>query len=185
MGEKYKKLNMNTLKFRLFTIAIAFATLSVLISSCKSKKVAPKAEEVVTVAPVEKAPEPVKETKPVEEAPVEVKKPIEYKNIQFEFNSSVLKTSSYAVLDVIAAGMKSYPEAKFQLDGYASAEGTEARNFALSVDRANAVKNYLVNNGVAANRLKTVGNGEKFPVASNDTEEGRVKNRRVEIKLAF
>lgn len=193
---------MNTFKFRLFVAAMVFATMSVVLSSCKSKKVAPK-EEVVVAAPVEeKAPEPVKEVDTDGDGipdskddcpevkgssanggcPEVVKKAIEYKNIQFEFNSSVLKTSSYAVLDVIAAGMKNFPETKFQLDGHSSAEGTEARNLALSVDRANAVKNYLVNNGIKASNLITKGNGEKFPVASNDNEEGRALNRRVEIK---
>ncbi len=194
---------MNIMKFRLVLAALLFATMSVLVSSCKSKKIAPKAEEVVVAAPVEeKAPEPVKEADtdgdgivdskdncPEEKGtaanggcPEEIKKAIDYKNIQFEFNSSVLKTSSYAVLDVIAAGMKNFPDTKFQLDGHSSAEGTEARNLALSIDRANAVKNYLVNNGIKASNLITKGNGEKFPVASNDNEEGRALNRRVEIK---
>jgi len=193
---------MNTLKFRLFIAAMVFATMSVVLSSCKSKKVAPK-EEVVVAAPVEeKAPEPVKEVDTDGDGipdskddcpevkgssanggcPEIVKKAIEYKNIQFEFNSSVLKTSSYAVLDVIAAGMKNFPDTKFQLDGHSSAEGTEARNLALSVDRANAVKNYLVNNGIKASNLITKGHGEKFPVAGNDNEAGRALNRRVEIK---
>src|SRR5690606_19930385 len=112
---------MNILKFRLFITAMLFVTLSVLVSSCKSKKVAPKAEEVVTVAaPVEEK-APAAPVKPVDTdgdgipdsqddcpevkgssanggCPEIVKKAIEYKNIQFEFNSSVLKTSSYAVL---------------------------------------------------------------------------------------
>ncbi|RZK76327.1 MAG: OmpA family protein [Pedobacter sp.] len=174
---------MNTLKFKLFVSAGLFAAMSVFMTSCKSKKAAPAAEPVVVAAPVEeKAPEPAKPVETEKEPAPEVKKAIEYTNIQFEFNSSVLKTSSYAVLDGIAAGMKRFPELKYQIHGHASAEGTEARNLALSVDRANAVKNYLVNNGIAASSLSTVGNGEKFPVASNVTEEGRVRNRRVEIK---
>ncbi len=68
------------------------------------------------------------------------------------------------------------------LDGYASAEGTEAYNMNLSKDRANAVKQYLVNAGVSASSINATGYGEANPVASNDTEEGRVQNRRVEIK---
>jgi len=69
------------------------------------------------------------------------------------------------------------------LDGYASSEGTEAYNLNLSKDRANAVKQYLVNAGVSASSVSANGYGEANPVASNATEEGRVQNRRVEIKV--
>ena len=68
------------------------------------------------------------------------------------------------------------------LDGYASAEGTEAYNMTLSKDRANSVKQYLVNAGVSSSSITANGYGEANPVASNSTEEGRVQNRRVEIK---
>jgi len=69
------------------------------------------------------------------------------------------------------------------LDGYASAEGSEAYNLNLSNDRANAVKQYLVNAGVSASSVTATGYGEDNPVASNATEEGRIQNRRVEIKV--
>ncbi len=105
-----------------------------------------------------------------------------YKNILFEFNSSVLKTSSYQVLDEIAREMKKFPSMKFNLNGHSSAEGTEKRNLTLSIDRATAVKSYLVTAGINANNLITKGFGETMPLASNDTESGRQLNRRVEIK---
>ncbi|MGH2623866.1 MAG: OmpA family protein, partial [Sphingobacterium sp.] len=101
--------------------------------------------------------------------------------IQFEFDSSVLKTESYSTLDKLAKDLKDN-NGSVSLDGYASAEGTEAYNMNLSTDRANAVKQYLVNAGVAASSINATGNGEANPIASNDTEEGRVQNRRVEIK---
>jgi len=101
--------------------------------------------------------------------------------IQFEFDSSVLKTESYSTLDKLAKELKDN-NATVTLDGYASAEGTEAYNMNLSTDRANAVKQYLVNAGVPASSITATGYGEANPVASNDTEEGRVQNRRVEIK---
>ena len=104
-----------------------------------------------------------------------------YAPIQFEFDSSVLKTESYSTLDKLAKELKDN-NASVTLDGYASAEGTEAYNLNLSNDRANAVKQYLVNAGVAASNVSASGYGEDNPVASNDTEEGRVQNRRVEIK---
>ena len=102
--------------------------------------------------------------------------------IQFEFDSSVLKTSSYAELDRLAKDLRA-TNSSVVLDGYASSEGSESYNVTLSQDRANAVKQYLVNAGVAASKVTTKGYGDANPVASNATEAGRVKNRRVEIKL--
>lgn len=105
-----------------------------------------------------------------------------YSNIQFDFDSSVLRTSSYAVLDLVSADMRANSKKVVTLNGYASSEGTAAHNLRLSRDRANSVKTYLVNSGVEARRLKTKGLGETNPIADNSTEEGRVMNRRVEFK---
>ena len=104
-----------------------------------------------------------------------------YAPIGFEFDSSVLKTESYSTLDKLAKELRD-SNGTVTLDGYASAEGTEAYNLNLSKDRANAVKQYLVNAGVAASSINANGYGEANPIASNATEEGRVQNRRVEIK---
>jgi len=104
-----------------------------------------------------------------------------YENIQFEFDSSVLKTESYPILDLTSADLKA-TGAKCELDGFASSEGTAAHNLRLSRDRANSVKTYLVNSGVSAKKLKVKAYGETHPIADNSTEEGRIKNRRVEFK---
>ena len=109
-------------------------------------------------------------------------KAFNYKNIQFEFNSSVLKTSSYPILDAIALQMKNSVETRFQLNGHSSAEGSDERNMMLSVDRANAVKAYLVNNGIRNSNLITKGYGEAKPIVANSTEANKALNRRVEIK---
>lgn len=101
-----------------------------------------------------------------------------YSNIQFEFDSSVLRTSSYPVLDATSADLRS-SGATTQVNGYASAEGTAAHNMSLSRDRANSVKTYLVNSGVSASKVKVKAYGETNPIADNSTEEGRVANRRV------
>jgi OOP family OmpA-OmpF porin len=103
-------------------------------------------------------------------------------NIQFEYNSSVLRTSSYATLDGVSSMLRADKSKMLQLDGHASAEGTDAYNMQLSLDRANAVKIYLVNSGVDAKGISTSGYGETRPIASNTTEEGRVANRRVEFR---
>ena len=105
-----------------------------------------------------------------------------YDNIQFEFNSSVLRTSAYPSLDKLSAEVKANSAMKVQLDGHASAEGTEEYNMQLSKDRANSVKTYLVNSGVDASKISTKGFGETRPITSNATEEGRSQNRRVEFR---
>ncbi len=103
-----------------------------------------------------------------------------YSNIQFEFDSSVLKTSSYPVLDATSADLRAN-HSTITLAGYASSEGTAAHNMRLSRDRANSVKTYLVNSGVDSKRLKIKAFGETHPIADNSTEEGRIQNRRVEF----
>jgi OOP family OmpA-OmpF porin len=117
--------------------------------------------------------------KPVVDANVATKA---FSNIQFEFDSSVLRTSSYPALDATSADLRANASKKIELDGYASSEGTAAHNLRLSRDRANSVKTYLVNSGVDAKRLKVKAYGETHPIADNSTEEGRVANRRVEFK---
>jgi len=104
-----------------------------------------------------------------------------YSNIQFEFDSSVLRTSSYPILDATSADLRSGKKTIW-VNGYASSEGTAAHNLQLSKDRANSVKTYLVNSGVDAKRVKVKGLGETHPIADNSTEDGRVLNRRVEFK---
>lgn len=105
----------------------------------------------------------------------------DYPAIQFEFDSYVLKTSSYPTLDKVSQDLRN-SDGAMTLEGYASSEGSEAYNLQLSKDRANAVKNYLVNSGVAADKLNVIGYGIANPVASNATEAGRIQNRRVEFK---
>jgi OOP family OmpA-OmpF porin len=104
-----------------------------------------------------------------------------YSNIQFEFDSSVLRTSSYPVLDATSADLRASGKS-VEVDGFASSEGTAAHNLSLSKDRANSVKTYLVNSGVAAKSVKVKGFGETQPIADNSTEEGRSTNRRVQFK---
>ena len=163
--------------FPLLLILAALITLQ----ACKAKKLVQKPAPVVadTTKP---APPPAPAPPPPPAPPAPAPQPdYTFTNIQFEFNSGVLKTSSYPDLDKAAALMKVDPTVKFSLKGYASAEGTDAHNMELSVDRANAVKAYLVNSGVNGDNISTRGYGEANPIADNKTEEGRVLNRRVEI----
>jgi OOP family OmpA-OmpF porin len=176
---------MNIKKTYPFVILL---TVFVSMQACKSKKMAVQPNAVVETVKKE---EPVKEKEP-EPAPVEekeeepvVEKPnYNFKNILFEFDSGVLKTASYSVLDQIVREMKKDPSVKFTINGHASLEGSAEHNMALSVDRANAVKLYLVNAGISPDNLTAQGFGATKPVATNETEEGRSQNRRVEIKLS-
>lgn len=168
--------------FRTTLMLAAMALLSVTMYSCKAKKVVAKPKP----APVTQAP-PVKETTteaaPAKEEPAPVEKPnFNFANIQFEFNSSVLKTESFSVLDQATREMKKDPSVKFILNGHSSAEGSTAHNMQLSLDRANAVKSYLINAGLSSSNFTVKGHGETQPVTSNATEEGRIMNRRVEIQ---
>lgn len=166
----------------------AIASFGVLNQSCKPKKVLVNTPvEVNQNRPVEEekpAPVPVVEEKTPERPPVVEEAPnYNFKNIQFELDSYVLKTDSYVTLDQIYREMRKDANAKFNIVGHASVEGSAAYNQKLSVDRANAVKIYLVNSGVNPNNLITIGRGATEPIASNDTESGRSQNRRVEIRV--
>lgn len=105
-----------------------------------------------------------------------------YGGIHFDFDSSVLKSSSYPALDATAAQLKT-SQSTITLSGYASSEGTAMHMMRLAKDRANSVKAYLVNSGVDAKRIKVKGYGETHPDANNASEEGRAANRKVEIKI--
>ncbi|RBQ05451.1 OmpA family protein [Pedobacter miscanthi] len=174
---------MKITKNLLLTTLVALFTLT--MYSCKTKKLAAKP---TPPTPVEKPAPPVAEKKtdpePEQEKPIPLEKPnFNLDNIQFEFNSFVLKTSSFPILDKAVAEMKKSPDTKFVLNGYSSAEGTPEHNMSLSVDRANAVKSYFVNAGLKADNFTIVGHGDKDPISPNDTEEGRILNRRTEIKV--
>jgi len=174
---------MNLTKKIVFGSMIGLSTLA--LHSCRAKKVVVKQPPapVAKPAPIEEKktePAPVREeTKP---APVE-KPNFNLSNVQFEFNSFVLKTASLPILDMAVTEMKKAPNTKFILNGHSSAEGSESHNLSLSVDRANAVKSYFVNAGLSAANFRIVGHGDKMPISSNATEAGRMLNRRTDIQV--
>ena len=103
-----------------------------------------------------------------------------YSKISFEFDSSVLTKSSYPALEATIEELKKTGKT-ITIAGYASSEGTSSHNMALSKDRANAIKNYLLKGNVPAKQIKIKGYGETHPIADNSSEEGRKLNRRVEF----
>jgi outer membrane protein OmpA-like peptidoglycan-associated protein len=136
----------------------------------------------------EAKPEPTPEPEPEPPPPpkVEVKaESIELKEkVNFEFASDVLVADSKTLLDEVAKTLVDHPEIKkVRIDGYTDSVASTKYNKKLSGKRAKAVRAYLESKGVEAKRLDSKGWGEAKPVADNKTEEGREKNRRVEIKI--
>ncbi|MGB3621360.1 OmpA family protein [Ketobacter sp. MCCC 1A13808] len=104
-------------------------------------------------------------------------------NVSFPSDQYDLKPSFYEVLDSVAVVLKEYNKTSIQVVGHTDSTGSFEHNQALSENRANSVKSYLEQKGVAANRLHSNGYGPRQPVASNDTAQGRAANRRVEIQI--
>lgn len=105
------------------------------------------------------------------------------KTILFDLGKSDLKPASKETLNSVISIMKNYPREKFYIAGHSDNSFTKEYNLTLSLDRANNVKNYLIANGIDSSRLTAEGFGEDKPIATNDTKEGRLRNRRVEILL--
>jgi len=105
------------------------------------------------------------------------------KSILFDTGKVRFQSGVVAKLDGMLAIMKKFPISEFAINGFTDSIGTASNNLKLSGKRANAVKDYLVKNGIDASRLTAKGFGEKNSVASNMYKSGRTENRRVEIKL--
>ena len=101
----------------------------------------------------------------------------------FDFDKATLKPEGKAKLDELTTQLGGINLEVIIAVGHTDSVGTDAYNQKLSVRRADAVKAYLVAKGVESNRVYTEGKGEKQPIASNATAEGRAKNRRVEIEV--
>ena len=102
--------------------------------------------------------------------------------VLFSIGRSEIKSKYTDHLDAIAEIMKENPQATFTLEGNTDTTGPDSLNKRLSIDRAEVIKNYLVKKGVGADRLSTIGNSFNKPVATNETREGRAKNRRTDIR---
>ncbi|WED22183.1 OmpA family protein [Vibrio sp. JC009] len=145
-----------------------------------------KAKPAPVIEPkVEPAPEPapvVEEQAPVVEKPKpEIKRFQEFGTELFDNDSYKLAQGSEQYFDWIVGVMDKYPQAEVEIIGHTDSVGSEAYNQKLSENRAQAVADYLYTQGVEASRVTVKGMGESQPKATNDTPEGRMANRRVEV----
>jgi outer membrane protein OmpA-like peptidoglycan-associated protein len=105
------------------------------------------------------------------------------RTVLFDSGKYNFKDEHYPTLVLMTTILKEYPYSKFVVEGNADSEGTNTMNQTLSENRAASVKNYLVENGIQADRLQTIGFGETKPVGTNRTAKGKAQNRRVEFSL--
>ena len=104
-------------------------------------------------------------------------------NVKFETGSAVLQSVSQSQLDNVVKVLMAYDKINVELQGHTDNTGNADSNVALSEARANSVRQYLIDKGVAGERLTAVGFGSAQPIASNDTAEGRQQNRRTDIRV--
>ena len=105
-----------------------------------------------------------------------------YEDIKFDTGSATIKTASFAVLGEIATVLKQNPDLKVEIQGHTDSAGNLAYNNRLSTNRAEAVRGYLIDQGVNPDQLAATGYGPSQPLVPNDTADGRSRNRRVELK---
>lgn len=103
--------------------------------------------------------------------------------VRFDFNKSTLTTQAKANLDKLVKVFTEYPDTNIVIYGYTDNKGSADYNLNLSQDRATSVKNYLAKKGLVASRFTVTGLGIADPIASNDTDQGRSQNRRVEFAI--
>ena len=127
------------------------------------------------------APPPAPAPRPTPRPPTRRK--IILRGVNFDFDQAVIRHDAADILDEAAEILREQPNVEVSVDGHTDALGTDLYNQRLSEHRAQAVADYLSSHGVSASRLHARGSGESRPVASNENEEGRAQNRRVELNI--
>jgi len=108
-----------------------------------------------------------------------------FQNLLFATNSANIDPTSLDDLDELVNIMEEDQGLRLSIEGHTDTRGNNEYNLELSRLRAEAVKTHLVSGGISTDRISAVGYGETRPIASNDTPEGRLKNRRVELNLSY
>ena len=104
-------------------------------------------------------------------------------HVTFDFDSAALKPDFFNVLDSVALVVEEFDQTVLVIDGHTDSTGSRSYNMGLSERRADTVGRYLISRGISPVRLATYGYGPDYPIASNETAQGRAMNRRVELTL--
>ncbi len=116
--------------------------------------------------------------------PIEIGSSVVLYDIFFESGKATLEEASYPALKLLASFLQEHPEYKIEISGHTDNEGDDGDNLKLSQARAQAVVDYLIDEGfISPKRMIAKGYGELFPIASNEDDLGRLQNRRVELKI--
>jgi OmpA-OmpF porin, OOP family len=115
--------------------------------------------------------------------PIEVGLTVRLKNIYFDFDKTTLKSESFVELNKVVDFLKKNPNVEIEIAGHTDNKGADDYNQNLSQGRSQAVVDYIVSQGIEDYRLAAHGYGESVPIDTNNTEEGRANNRRVEVKV--
>ena len=134
---------------------------------------APPAQIAAASEPVAVAPAPTPAPAPPQKLVLE--------GVNFDFDKATLRQEDIAAINRDVTSLDTWGNANIEVAGHTDSRGSDAYNMKLSQQRAEAVRNYLVSKGIAADRLSAKGYGESQPVAGNATDEDRFKNRRVEL----
>ncbi|MCP9753221.1 OmpA family protein [Ferruginibacter sp. HRS2-29] len=115
--------------------------------------------------------------------PIEIGQVFRLNNVFFDFDKYDLRAESNVELDRVVAFLNEYPNVEIEMSAHTDSKGSDQYNFTLSDNRARSVMNYILAKGIQPNRITSQGYGETKPVATNDTDDGRQLNRRVEFKI--
>lgn len=143
--------------------------------------VAAAPEPAPAPAPAYVAPQPAPAPAYVAPEPAAPAKKLVLEGVNFDFDKATLRQEDVSDLDKNVEALKTWGDVDIEVAGHTDSMGSDKYNMKLSGQRAEAVRNFLISRGVSADRLTAKGYGESQPVADNATEEGRFKNRRVEL----
>jgi outer membrane protein OmpA-like peptidoglycan-associated protein len=115
--------------------------------------------------------------------PIEIGQIVRLNNVFFDFDKWDLRPESFVELDRVVTLLKDNPAIEIEMSAHTDSKGSDDYNFRLSDNRAKSVKDYIISKGIPESRIASKGYGETKPVATNDTDEGRQLNRRVEFTI--